>query len=78
MQREVNVGEMAKGYIFKLACVTFLGIEYQEKIDELERCIEDIGIGLHLVPLNFPGIALHHAIKTSKLMCEEFEKMIRQ
>ncbi|KAL3513872.1 hypothetical protein ACH5RR_026589 [Cinchona calisaya] len=75
---QVKVGEMAKKYVFKLACITFLGIDDQRKIDELEKGIDDIGIGLHSIPLNFPGTALHHAIKTSKLMRKEFGELIRQ
>ncbi|XP_027092531.1 dammarenediol 12-hydroxylase [Coffea arabica] len=74
----VKIGDMAKTYIFKLACITFLGIDNQGKIDELEKGIEEIATGLHSMPLNFPGTALNRAIKTSKLMREEFESMIRQ
>lgn len=74
----VKVGDMAKRYIFKLACITFLGIDNQGKIDELEKGIDEIGVGLHSMPLNFPGTALNRAIKTSKLMREEFEAMVRK
>ncbi|CAI9116563.1 OLC1v1017746C1 [Oldenlandia corymbosa var. corymbosa] len=76
--QELKIDDVAKRYVFKLACTSFLGLHDQWKIEDLEKGIQDIGMGLSSMPLDFPGTALHHAIRTSNLMRAQFEKMVRQ
>ncbi|CAI9110012.1 OLC1v1009969C1 [Oldenlandia corymbosa var. corymbosa] len=74
----VFISEMARKYTFASACRIFLGVVDPVKVDEFEKYIKIIAIGLHSAPIDLPGTALSRGIKASKKMRKELEAVIRQ
>ncbi|XP_061988020.1 beta-amyrin 28-monooxygenase-like [Rosa rugosa] len=74
----IKVHPLAKKYTFTLACRLFLNIDDPKLVAKLEEPIRHISSGFISLPLDFPGTKFNRAIRASKQIKKEIEKMIKQ
>lgn len=75
-KREVKVFPFAKKLTLTLAGRFFLGIEEPERIAALVTNFDDITMGLHSIPFNFPGTVFYRANKAAAAIQKELLSII--
>lgn len=74
----IKAHELVKKYAFAIVCKLFLNIENPEIIAKIEEPIRHVNSGLNSLPINLPGTKLNRAIKSSKKIKEEIEKIVAE
>ncbi|KAJ7956891.1 Beta-amyrin 28-oxidase [Quillaja saponaria] len=69
---------MAKKYTLELGCTMFLNVEDPQELAKFQRIILKISSGMYAVPLNVLGTRYWRAIRESKKLQKEIEKIIKQ
>ena len=75
---EVKVFPFAKTLTLSLACRFFLGTDDPERIARLVSNFDDVTLGMHSIPLNFPGTACYRANKATAAIREELRIVINE
>ncbi|XP_047321022.1 dammarenediol 12-hydroxylase-like [Impatiens glandulifera] len=75
---EVKVAPAMSKYTFTLACRMFLSIRDEERVEELRKSFRDVSLGAISMAINLPGTTFNRAIKASKVMRKEIEKMVME
>ncbi|KAI3875382.1 hypothetical protein MKW98_000059 [Papaver atlanticum] len=75
---EVVVYPLIQIYNFSSACLLFLSITDETRVDELLKLFNVISDGILTIPINLPGTPLNRGIKASKIILKEFAKIIKQ
>ncbi|XP_031257276.1 beta-amyrin 28-monooxygenase-like [Pistacia vera] len=73
---EVKAFSLAKSLTLTLACRFFMGTEDPERVARAISRFDDIKVGMHSVPLNFPGTNFHKACKAAAAVTEELISVI--
>ncbi|KAI5605834.1 hypothetical protein BDE02_01G379100 [Populus trichocarpa] len=73
---EVKVFPFAKTLTLSLACRFFLGSDDPERIARLVSNFDDVTLGMHSIPLNFPGTTFYRANKAAAAIREELRLVI--
>ncbi|MCL7038921.1 hypothetical protein MKW94_004679 [Papaver nudicaule] len=75
---EVVVYPLTQIYNFSSACLLFLNIDDETRVDELLKLFNVVSDGILTIPINLPGTPLNRGIKASKIICKEFAKIIKK
>jgi cytochrome P450 len=75
---EVKVFPFAKTLTLSLACRFFLGSDDPERIARLVSNFDDVTLGMHSIPLNFPGTTFYRANKAAAAIREELRLVISE
>ena len=75
---EVKVFPMAKKYSFALALQLFMSIADPRYVEMIYHPFKILTQGLLSVPIDIPGTAFNRALKASKFIHSEFQKIIRK
>ncbi|KAI3880372.1 hypothetical protein MKX03_031847 [Papaver bracteatum] len=63
---------------FSSACLLFLSINDETRVDELLKLFNVVSDGILTIPINLPWTPLNRGIKASKIIRKEFAKIIKQ
>jgi cytochrome P450 len=74
----VNAFPLTKTLTLTLACRFFLGADDPQRIARLVTSFDDITLGMHSIPLNFPGTIFHKANKAAVAIRRELRKIIQE
>ncbi|KAM7251386.1 hypothetical protein ACFE04_023269 [Oxalis oulophora] len=74
----VQVFPLAKRLTMTLACRFFLGTDDPQRIARLVSYFDDVTLGLHSIPLNFPGTAFSKADKAAASIRKELKILIKE
>ncbi|KAB5521768.1 hypothetical protein DKX38_026087 [Salix brachista] len=75
---EVKAFPLAKTLTLSLACRFFLGSDDPERIARLVSNFDDVTLGMHSIPLSFPGTTFYRATKAAAAICKELGIVIRE
>ncbi|KAJ6314002.1 hypothetical protein OIU78_017620 [Salix suchowensis] len=75
---EVKAFSLAKTLTLSLACRFFLGSDDPERIARLVSNFDDVTLGMHSIPLSFPGTTFYRANKAAAAICKELGIVIRE
>ncbi|KAE8728718.1 alpha-glucosidase-like [Hibiscus syriacus] len=75
---EVKAFTLSKTLTLTLACRLFLGIDEPERISRLFNHFDDITVGMHSLPLDFPGTGFYKANKAAKAIRRELKQVITE
>ncbi|KAJ8763804.1 hypothetical protein K2173_003586 [Erythroxylum novogranatense] len=75
---QVKAFPLAKILTLSLACRFFVGTDEPERISRLINYFDDITIGLHSIPLNFPGTNFYRANKSAAAIRKELRTIIKE
>uniref|UniRef100_A0A6N2K947 Beta-amyrin 28-oxidase n=1 Tax=Salix viminalis TaxID=40686 RepID=A0A6N2K947_SALVM len=67
---EVKAFPLAKTLTLSLACRFFLGSDDPERIARLVSNFDDVTLGMHSIPLSFPGTTFYRANKAAAAICD--------
>ncbi|KAJ0082945.1 hypothetical protein Patl1_11656 [Pistacia atlantica] len=73
---EVKALSLAKTLTLTLACNFFLGTEDPEHVARVNRSFYDITLGMHSIPVNFPGTKFYKASKAAAAVRKELRAVI--
>ncbi|KAL5560282.1 hypothetical protein UlMin_036493 [Ulmus minor] len=73
---QVKVQPLTKKYALALACRVLLNIEDQSIVEKFAESIGKISSGIISFPVNLPGTNFNRAIRASKQLKEEIEKLV--
>ena len=74
----VKAFPLAKTLTLSLACRFFLGIDDPERFARLVSNFDDITLGLHSIPVKFPGTIFYKANKAAAAIRKELRSVIQQ
>ncbi|KAM7251897.1 hypothetical protein ACFE04_023780 [Oxalis oulophora] len=74
----VQVFPLTKRLTLTLACRFFLGTDDPQRIARLVSYFDDVTLGLHSIPLNFPGTAFSKADKAAASIRKELKILIKE
>ncbi|KAM7249983.1 hypothetical protein ACFE04_021866 [Oxalis oulophora] len=74
----VQVFPLAKRLTLTLACRFFLGTDDPQRIARLVSYFDDVTLGLHSIPLNFPGTAFRKADKAAASIRKDLKILIKE
>ncbi|RZC86819.1 hypothetical protein C5167_030171 [Papaver somniferum] len=77
-REEVVVYPLIQIYNFSSACLLFLSINDEARVNELLDLFNVVSDGILTIPINLPGTPLNRGIKASKIIRKEFAKIIKQ
>ncbi|KAF8390944.1 hypothetical protein HHK36_023244 [Tetracentron sinense] len=77
-QQEVKVYPLSKTFTLTLASRFFLGLDDPDRVAKLVSKFDDMTIGQHSIPVNFPGTAFYRASKAARVIRRELELIIRE
>ncbi|KAK9267417.1 hypothetical protein L1049_009843 [Liquidambar formosana] len=77
-KNEVKVFPLSKKFTLTLACRFFLGIDNPDRIAKLVGNFDDITMGLHSIPFNFPGTLFYRANKAAAAIRKELQLVIKE
>ncbi|KAK6933651.1 Cytochrome P450 [Dillenia turbinata] len=75
---EVEAFPLAKLFTLSIACNFFLGIQEYSKIAKLVKSFDDVTLGLHCMPVNFPGTVFYRASKAAAIIRKELIEIVKQ
>ncbi|EEF32496.1 beta-amyrin 28-monooxygenase [Ricinus communis] len=75
---ELKVFPLAKTLTLSLACRFFLGTHEPDKITRLVGNFDDITLGIHSIPVNFPGTIFNKANKAAAAIRKELRTIINE
>lgn len=75
---EVKVFPLAKTLTLSLACRFFLGTNDPERIARLVSNFDDITLGMHSIPVNFPGTIFYRASRAADAIRKELKTIIAE
>ncbi|XP_018498675.2 beta-amyrin 28-monooxygenase-like [Pyrus x bretschneideri] len=73
---QVKVHQHAKKYAFTLACKLMLDTEDPQLLGILQRLLKDLSSGFTALPIDLPGTTFNRAIRASRQLREEIEKIV--
>ncbi|KAI3925892.1 hypothetical protein MKW92_012897 [Papaver armeniacum] len=76
-KEEVVVYPLIQIYNFSSACLLFLSINDEARVDELLKLFNVVSDGILTIPINLPGTPLNRGIKASEIIRKEFAKIIK-
>lgn len=74
----VKVFPLSKTVTLTLACRFFLGIDEPERIARLVNYFDDVTLGLHSIPVKFPGTVFYRASKAAAAVRKELLNVIKE
>ncbi|KAF3974598.1 hypothetical protein CMV_002080 [Castanea mollissima] len=74
----VKAFPLAKTLTLSLACRFFLGTDDPERIARLVSKFDDITLGLHSIPVKFPGTIFYNANKAAAAIRKELRSVIQE
>ncbi|XP_026378519.1 beta-amyrin 28-monooxygenase-like [Papaver somniferum] len=77
-KEEVVVYPLIQIYDFSSACLLFLSINDEARVDVLLKLFNVVSDGILTIPINLPGTPLYRGIKVSEIIRKEFAKIIKQ
>ncbi|KAF8390945.1 hypothetical protein HHK36_023245 [Tetracentron sinense] len=77
-KEEVKVYPLAKTFTLTLASRFFLGLDDPDRVAKFVSKFDDMTMGQHSIPLNFPGTAFYRASKAARAIRGELELIIRE
>ncbi|KAF8413449.1 hypothetical protein HHK36_001436 [Tetracentron sinense] len=77
-KEEVKVYSLAKTFTLTMACRFFLGIDDPNRVAKFVSKFDDMTMGLHSIPLNFPGTIFYRASKAAKAIRKELQLIIQE
>lgn len=77
-KEEVRVFPLSKLYTLTLASSFFMGFHDHDRVAKLVKQFDDVSLGLHCIPLNFPGTVFYRANKAATAIRKEILSIVKE